>query len=1029
MGLREDLNSILAKKYAALERLSSRLGQSKKSGTFYRLTTKKRNSILSRFYRLTKRVNQLKWQVNLAAVGATVAVLTNTNDAIAQSSFGPFVRQNRAANPLRHPLRGVTLKPTIVDLDNDGDYDIVTGQQYNYYLWQSSRYINIFLNEGTSSKALFTDFVALDQNGDPISLGYNLAPAFADLNDDGNLDLILGTHDASVDRIRYFTGNGGIPGNESNPLLFTEQFGSWDGVLKTGNPFDDFSFQSNITPAFVDFDNDGDLDALIGTNYNKYSGQSLRYLVNDGESNFFEDSFPTSPAINLNRVTPQLADVDKDGNLDLVLGHQFGDIRFFKGDGTSFTEEFGAWDPVLKTGNPFSGIDFGRESAPALVDLDNDGDLDLVLGFYKYYGSHLYELAYFVNEGNADFKEIKGLDSPFNGVDVGDHAVPFFVDADGSGDLDVLIGGKYVYPEPYNQLLFLTNSNGEFREPNELDNPFAKIVENAGDGLAPVAINLDGDDDLEVVAGTEDDGIQYFDKVDGEYIRVLGENSPFDDLVSGNDLRLTFGDIDGDGDLDCFVGGDLDSPNYGKVVYLKNTGTAETPEFTVMTGEDNPLDAAQHDGYGAVPVLVDIDNDGDLDAIITENGFVSDGGGDVFFFENTGTSTNPIFVKREAHAFQNLNFPYDPELTFTDFDKDGDEDLFVGGYDGRILYYINSNPAPTTTTTASILSYTFGSGPIVVDANLTLADTDGDDIIGGSVSIQNFQPGDEALTFVAQAPVTGNFNADTGVLTLQGKAPVVTYQAILRSIAYEYTGADPGSRKGNSGKVKALSRTITFSVADADKTNGQTASRTITIASEPPPPPTNQPPTTAPGALNTVINSSATLDLSTIFTDADGNLDLQSFKVIPNVAPTPARVGNATITNGILTVDYAGTDFAGTDYVTVEGCDLDGLCATAQITVIVDGDIIVRNGMSPNGDGSNDYFRLDNITSLGAENKVSIFNRWGDKVFEIENYNNLDRKFEGKSDGGKELSSGVYFYRIEFRNGRGEMKGYLTLKR
>lgn len=1025
MGLREDLNTILAKKYAALERLSLRLSQSKKSGAFYRFTTKKRSSLLSRFNRLTKSVNQLKWQVNLAAVGATVAVLTNTNDAIAQSSFGPFVKQNRAANPLRHPLRGMTLKPTIVDLDNDGDYDIVTGQQYSYYLWQSSRYINIFLNEGTPSKPLFTDYFALDQNGDPISLGYNLAPAFADLNGDGNLDLILGTHNASVDRIRYFTGNGGIPGNEANPLLFTEQFGSWDEALKTGNPFNDLSFLPNITPTFVDFDNDGDLDALIGTNFYKYSGyQSLRYLVNDGASNFVDSSLPTNPAIDLNRVSPQLADVDKDGNLDLVLGHQFGDIRFFKGNGTSYTEQFGVWDPVLKTGNPFSGIDFGRESAPALVDLDNDGDLDLVLGFYKYYGSHLYELAYFVNSGNANFKEMKGFDSPFNGVDVGDDAVPFFVDADGNGDLDVLIGGKYVYPEPYNQLLFLTNSNGEFSEPNELDNPFANIVENAGDGLAPVAINLDGDDDLEVVAGTENNGIQYFDKVDGVYERLVGADSPFNGLVNGRNERLTFGDIDGDGDLDSFVGGDLDSPNYGKVLYLKNTGTAETPEFSVMTGADNPLDAAEHDGYEAVPVLVDIDNDGDLDAIITENGYVSDGGGDVFFFENTGTPTNPIFVKREVHAFQNLNFPYDPELTFIDFDKDGDEDLFVGGYDGRIVYYINSNPAPITTTTSSVLSYTFGSGPIVIDANLTLADTDGDDIIGGSISIQNFQPGNEALTFVAQAPVTGNFNTTTGVLTLQGKAPAATYQAILRSVAYEYTGADPGSRKGKAGKVKALSRTIAFAVADADKTNGQTASRTISITSQ-----GQNPPIIAKSTLTTVINNSVTIDLATIISDPDGNLDPLSFKIIPNVTPTPARVGNATIVNTQLTVDYVGTNFAGTDYVTIEACDLGGLCASEEISIDVAGGIIVRNGISPNGDIYNQYFKLENITTLGPQNKVSIYSRWGDKIFEIENYDNLTRRFEGKSDNGKELPNGVYFYKIEFSNGKADMTGYLTLKR
>ena len=93
------------------------------------------------------------------------------------------------------------------------------------------------------------------------------------------------------------------------------------------------------------------------------------------------------------------------------------------------------------------------------------------------------------------------------------------------------------------------------------------------------------------------------------------------------------------------------------------------------------------------------------------------------------------------------------------------------------------------------------------------------------------------------------------------------------------------------------------------------------------------------------------------------------------------------------------------------------------------GEIIVHNGMSPNGDGKNDYFDIANITTLGAENKVSIFSRWGDKVFEVENYDNDSRRFEGKSDGGKELSSGVYFYKITFSNGQPELTGYLTIKR
>ena len=91
--------------------------------------------------------------------------------------------------------------------------------------------------------------------------------------------------------------------------------------------------------------------------------------------------------------------------------------------------------------------------------------------------------------------------------------------------------------------------------------------------------------------------------------------------------------------------------------------------------------------------------------------------------------------------------------------------------------------------------------------------------------------------------------------------------------------------------------------------------------------------------------------------------------------------------------------------------------------------MVVYNGISPNGDGPNDYFQLKNIVALEPNNKVSIYTRWGDKVFEIENYDNDQRKFVGLNDKGNELTSGVYFYRIEFTSGKKELTGYLTIKR
>lgn len=91
--------------------------------------------------------------------------------------------------------------------------------------------------------------------------------------------------------------------------------------------------------------------------------------------------------------------------------------------------------------------------------------------------------------------------------------------------------------------------------------------------------------------------------------------------------------------------------------------------------------------------------------------------------------------------------------------------------------------------------------------------------------------------------------------------------------------------------------------------------------------------------------------------------------------------------------------------------------------------IVAYNGVSPNGDGRNDYFKILNIENY-PNNKVTIFSRWGDKVFELDGYDNSKNVFKGENNlkGGVKLSSGIYFYKIVLGNGSKEMSGYLELK-
>lgn len=72
--------------------------------------------------------------------------------------------------------------------------------------------------------------------------------------------------------------------------------------------------------------------------------------------------------------------------------------------------------------------------------------------------------------------------------------------------------------------------------------------------------------------------------------------------------------------------------------------------------------------------------------------------------------------------------------------------------------------------------------------------------------------------------------------------------------------------------------------------------------------------------------------------------------------------------------------------------------------------------------------RIDHLPE--GSNRVSIFNRWGDKVFEVENYESgvPGKRFEGLSDSGKMLPTGTYFYKIEFDKSIKSLTGYLSLK-
>jgi gliding motility-associated-like protein len=108
-------------------------------------------------------------------------------------------------------------------------------------------------------------------------------------------------------------------------------------------------------------------------------------------------------------------------------------------------------------------------------------------------------------------------------------------------------------------------------------------------------------------------------------------------------------------------------------------------------------------------------------------------------------------------------------------------------------------------------------------------------------------------------------------------------------------------------------------------------------------------------------------------------------------------------------------------FVANNGCTYDA-------DFIISTELQVYNFVTANGDSKNDYFMLDCIDYY-PNNNVKIYTRAGQQVFEINRYNNFDRRFNGISDRGRDLPAGTYFYIIDRGDGSQLLQGYLELLR
>ena len=445
---------------------------------------------------------------------------------------------------------------------------------------------------------MFSDF---DLGSDGAS-----SPVFIDLDNDGDLDCCIGKADGML---CYFRNIGSI----SNPVWEEEE-----------TMFEEIDAGQFSTPTFSDIDGDDDYDLTIGS-----FNEGLFHFENIGtneqpqwseNTSFFKDFHINSYSC------PNYFDADEDDDLDLAVGEVTGEIKFFRNIGTKSNPKW------RKDHSYFAGINFGNNAAPAIYrkspsilsenhkeSNDNKSVVDLL------FGTRFGDLKFFENEGTAQTMNLSYNKPMLWGVDIGAGLSPEFGDLDGDGDQDLLVSRKENFGDWFHTIIFMENI-GDKIHPYWIDR--GKILTTSGGMIGSVDFTFDP----------------------------------------------TLGDLDGDGDLDLTLGFFR-----GGLKYYENVGNPYNAQWELKNGVYDEMNTQ----IRWIPTFVDLDDDEDLDLIMGSTN------GSITYYTNDGTTQQSAW-ERETTIFQEIHCDEDSAPEFADIDNDGDFDLFIGTKSGWIGWYNNT---------------------------------------------------------------------------------------------------------------------------------------------------------------------------------------------------------------------------------------------------------------------------------------------------------------------------------------------------
>jgi hypothetical protein len=543
--------------------------------------------------------------------------------------------------------------PAFSDIDADGDYDL--------FLGNINDQVDYFKNIGSKTNPKYAkDTSMLSSIYSGGAMGTNADyPALIDIDNDKDFDLIIGGYNGLL----LYLNNG-----DSLHAVWRKD----TIIFVSVNP----QIGSDAKPCFGDLDNDGDKDLLVGIGESLLGGPTPGITMgfrNNGTAtapNFVLDNSLVSgiPDIGLNSY-PALADLNNDGDLDLLLGRDLQTFVYYQNNGTPA-------NPVWSINSSlFSGVETSNYwKNPTFCDLDGDGDRDLI------YGQSSGKLYFYKNIGNVTTPSFSYDASYFNSVRLdGNASTVSIADFDNDGDKDLLSGiwtGKFQYFKNNG-----TSSNPVFQLSTS---SFSNL--NPGSYSSPMFIDLDGDNDLDIVSGA----------LNGKLFCYLNNNGTFSAnttifaAINVNGFSYpAFADLDFDGDLDLFVGAEYSS----NCKFFINTGN------NIFVQNDSMLTGVSYSS-NCSPTFSDIDNDGDFDLLYGKLN------GSLVYYKNNGTKFNPVWQLNDS-LFAGIKAKQNSHPGFADLDGDGRKDLVLGEYDGNFTYYKNLFALTETEDENSINPYDF----------------------------------------------------------------------------------------------------------------------------------------------------------------------------------------------------------------------------------------------------------------------------------------------------------------------------------